>query len=127
MWASEPESRLNTTMRAPEPASAARSSWLASDSYTIAAPSSFRASLRYPPGSPPSYSSATGTDPAVLAWISGTREPQGFLQVTQQVGFLVRLAEIALDADFQRALAVLLAGARGDHNDRHLLQARVVL
>ena len=46
--------------------------------------------------------------------------------MAQQVGFLVGLAEVAFDADFKRALTMFFAGARGDHDDRHVLEARVV-
>ena len=47
--------------------------------------------------------------------------------VAHQFVFLVRLAEVAVDADLERALAMLLAGTRGDHDDRHVAQARVGL
>src|SRR6185312_13400166 len=45
----------------------------------------------------------------------------------EQVGLLIRLAQVAFNADVQRALAVLVAAARGDHDNRHVAQASVRL
>src|SRR5262245_47578028 len=83
------------------------------------APSSFKASLSCPPDSPVCRM-ATASD-------SGTAQPQCFLDIAQQIRLLVRLAEIALDTDFQGALAMLLASTRSDHDDRHVLETRIVL
>src|SRR5262249_45984914 len=124
MYESLSASRLTITTRAPDPSSRSRSIAAGAASYTTAAPSSFSASLRCPPRPGAWDSSATRTSWLIVL---GTAQPQGFLHVAQQVGFLIRLAEIALHADFQRALAVLFAGARGDHDDRHEFQARIVL
>ena len=43
----------------------------------------------------------------------------------QQLVFLIRLAEIVVDADLEGVVAVLVGGARGDHDDRDVLQVRV--
>src|SRR6185312_10634567 len=58
---------------------------------------------------------------------SGMVRLQHFIDVAQQVRFAVRLAEVTLHADLERALAMLLAGAGGDHDDRHVAETRVVL
>src|SRR5690606_28768334 len=52
---------------------------------------------------------------------------QQFEHVAQQFVLLVRLAQVAVDADFHCALAMLLAGTRSDHDDRHVAQARLGL
>ena len=44
----------------------------------------------------------------------------------QELRFLVRLAEVVVHTELDRAGAVLLADARGDHDDRHIFQARIV-
>src|SRR3984893_1992109 len=44
----------------------------------------------------------------------------------QQLRLLVGLAEIVIDSELDGARAVLLAHARGHHDDRHILQARIV-
>src|SRR6185312_4004031 len=63
---------------------------------------------------------------AGIFW-SSTAGLQDLADVVQQVGFAVRLAEIAIHADLERALAMLFARARGDHDDWHVAEAQVVL
>jgi hypothetical protein len=45
------------------------------------------------------------------------------IDLAHQLQLLIRLAEIALDAEIKRALAVLVTGPRGNHHDRHFVQA----
>src|SRR5207248_8850003 len=53
------------------------------------------------------------------AWLRGM-ERQELAQIPEQLLFLVRLAEIDFDAQLFRAAAMLLGGARGDHDDRNM-------
>src|SRR3546814_14636835 len=70
---------------------------------------------------------ASSTTRGALRSVIGTLlQLEQFVDVAHEFVLLVRLAEVALDADIHRALAVLLAGTRGDHHDRHVPQARVV-
>src|SRR5690606_12062492 len=70
---------------------------------------------------------ARATPRACAVSLSGTvaraLQPEQLEHVAHQLDFLVRLAEVALDADLHGALAVLLAGTRGDHDDRHVAHA----
>src|SRR5579871_4030052 len=45
--------------------------------------------------------------------------------VLQQLGLLVGLAKEGVDAELRRLVAVLVGGARGDHDDRNVGGARV--
>src|SRR3546814_18069729 len=68
---------------------------------------------------------ASSTTRGALRSVIGTLlQLEQFVDVSHEFVLLVRLAEVALDADIHRALAVLLAGTRGDHHDRHVAQAR---
>src|SRR5690606_37358494 len=70
-------------------------------------------------------SSATDNVATALAG-AATTHLQDFLHVAHQFVLLIRLAEVAVDADLEGALAMLLAGTRGDHDDRDATQARIV-
>src|SRR5579872_6058024 len=43
----------------------------------------------------------------------------------EQLAFLIRLAEVVIDAQLNGARAMFLADPRGDHHDRNLLEARI--
>src|SRR5664279_6205571 len=66
---------------------------------------------------------------ACRAWRSGLRPSMrladAFADADQQFFLVVGLAQIVVDADFGRTLAVLVSGARGDHDDRDMSQALV--
>src|SRR3954467_7148216 len=115
MYESLSASRFTITTRAPEPSSLSRSISAGGASYTTFAPNSFRASLRCPPRWLAWYSSATRMSAAVEEL--RTTQPQCFLHIAQQIRFLIGLAEITFHADFQCALAMLLAGTRCNHDD----------
>src|SRR3546814_2180696 len=67
-----------------------------------------------------SPSRASSTTRGALRSVIGTLlQLEQFVDVAHEFVLLVRLAEVELDADIHRALAVLLAGTRGDHHDRH--------
>src|SRR6185503_6649690 len=55
------------------------------------------------------------------------REREHLAQVREQLVFLERLAEIELDAELLREIAVLLGGPRGDHHDGYLRELGVGL
>src|SRR5690554_3667693 len=55
------------------------------------------------------------------------RQAEQVEHVVDQLVLLIGLAEVTFHADLERALAVLFAGARSDHHDRHLAQAGVGL
>src|SRR5271165_4429435 len=44
----------------------------------------------------------------------------------EQLVLLIGLAEIVVDAELDRARAVLFADTRGDHDDRDMLETRVI-
>src|SRR4249919_1571645 len=94
-----------------------------SASITISPPASRSAARRRSHASPGLASNATRRDSPIVRALLG----QQFEHVAQQFVLLVRLAEVTLHADVERALAMLLAGTRGDHDDRHVAQARVGL
>src|SRR5205085_12370503 len=88
----------------------------------MAAPASSSALRNWSRAAPARASSATRN------WsVTGGLHAQHVEHVAHQFGLLVRLAQVAIDADVHRALAVFVAGTRGDHDDRHILQARVAL
>src|SRR5690348_15276537 len=83
-------------------------------------------SRKCPPSSLSSNSSATAGGVSVMNRLRGTLlQHLGDLQ--QQFRLLVGLSEVSIHADVERALAVLVAAARGDHDDRHVAQPRVGL
>src|SRR5688572_33505121 len=88
-------------------------------------PASRNAARRRSQASPGRASKATRRGSAIGAAFIGKFLRQQFEHVAQQLVLLIWLSEIAVDADVERALAVLLAGTRGDHDDRHIAQARV--
>ena len=57
-------------------------------------------------------------DPTRSRRASSGGQRQHLAQVPQQLLFLVRLAEVEVDAELPRAVAVLLRRARRDHDDR---------
>src|SRR5690606_2795991 len=87
---------------------------------TTSAPASPKAACRRSRASPSRASSATRAPCSLIRLLHA----QQFVHVVDQLGLLVRLAEGALHADLERALAVLLAGAPGDHHDRRRAQPR---
>src|SRR5687768_893405 len=63
-----------------------------------------------------------------LSWTAsggGYRLGAVVLDQAEQLLFRVRLAQVVVDAQFARVLAVLLRDARGDHHDRQLRPALV--
>src|SRR5690606_41682019 len=92
-----------------------------STSATTSAPASRRAWRRRSRASPSRASSTTRAADSVIRLLHA----QQFIDVVDQLTLLVRLAEIALDANLECALPVLLARARGDHDDGDAAQARV--
>src|SRR5437868_1217384 len=93
-----------------------------SPSATIAAPASSSALRNWSRAAPARASKATRSGS-----VTGGLQAEHVEDVTHQLVFLVGLAQVTVDADVHRALAVFVAGARGDHDDRHVLQARVAL
>src|SRR5688572_21879585 len=116
-------SRLTTTTPGWRPATVPGSSSAGSPSATTSAPASVSAVRSWSRTSPARARSATRTPGSGM----GRLQPQHLEHVPHELDLLVGLAEIAVDADVERALAVLLAGARRDHDDRHVLHARVGL
>src|SRR5699024_9130162 len=90
---------------------------------TSSAPASCRACCRRSRACPSRASSATRVPRSAI----GANQPEQVEHVVHQVVLLVSLAEVALHAELERALAVLLAGPRGDHHDRHIAQAGIGL
>src|SRR5690606_22094989 len=103
------------------PARVATSSSTGSASSTTLPPAASSAWRNRSRAWPSRASSATALEESV----AGTGDPQQVVHVSHQVQFLVRLAQVPLDADFESALAMLLAGTRGDHHDRHVAEARI--
>src|SRR5688500_4045178 len=108
-------SRLTTTTPGCLPATVPGSSSAGSPSATTSAPASVSAVRSCSRTSPARASSATRTPASGM----GGLHPEHLEHVPHQFDFLVGLAEVAVDADVERALAVLLAGTRRDHDDRH--------
>src|SRR5690606_121708 len=99
--------------------SAATSPAVGSATCTISAPACCNAACSFSQAPPGRASSATRVASAIaLLRRRHAARGQQFEHVAQQLVLLVGLAEVALHAELQRALAVLLAGARGDHDDR---------
>src|SRR6201991_2128690 len=90
-------------------------------SCTIRAPSSTRATRNWEPSSSSPNNRATATPRSAM------RYPEHVVDLHHQVVLLVGLADVALHANVEGALAVLLASARGDHDDRDIAQARIGL
>src|SRR5690606_24194876 len=112
-------SSATSTTRLPDASSAAGSSVLGSASSTTRPPAATMASRRRSRATPSSASNATGR--VLSSSLANTCNPQQVIDIAHQIKLLVRLAQVALHTDFEGALAVLLATARGDHHDRHRL------
>src|SRR4249919_1001785 len=115
-------SRATSTVSTAATRSDCGSSVAGSASITISPPASRSAARRRSHASPGLASNATRRDSPIRTLLR-----QQFEHVAEQFVLLVRLAEVALHADVERALAMLLAGTRGDHDDRHVAQALVGL
>src|SRR5690606_33778436 len=114
-------SRATSTAAGASAATSATSPSPGSTDATSCAPASASADSRRSRAAPARASSSTRT--AAPCSVIVLRLQQ-VVDVAQQLVLLVRLAEIAFDADLEGALAMLLAGTRGDHDDRHVAQAR---
>src|SRR5690606_7578831 len=114
-------SSATSTAWAPAPARVATSSSAGSASSTTLPPAASSAWRSRSRAWPSRARSATALEES----FAGTGNPQQVVHVSHQVQFLVRLAQVTLDADFESALAMLFAGTRGDHHDRHVAEARV--
>src|SRR5690606_29701396 len=99
------------------------SACIGSATSTSSAPASRSALAMRSQASPALASNATRG----AASLAAMRDLQQLLHVAHQLRLLVRLAEVAVDAEVERALAVLLAGTRGDHHDQHVAQSWVGL
>src|SRR5690606_15046540 len=114
-------SSATSTAWAPAPARVATSSSAGSASSTTLPPAASSAWRSRSRAWPSRARSATALEES----FAGTGNPQQVVHVSHQVEFLVRLAQVTLGADFEGALAMLFAGTRGDHHDRHVAEARV--
>src|SRR3954469_1528387 len=85
------------------------------------APCATRASRRCAARPASSNSSATDVSRSSMSL------SENVVDLHDEVVLLVRLADVAIDADIESALAMLIAGTRRDHDDRHAGEAFVGL
>src|SRR5690606_14831812 len=114
-------SRLTSTTVGWLPATVSGSRSPGSPSATSSAPRSDRARRNWSRASPGRASRATRTAVSAIDRLHA----EHLEHVAHQLHLLVGLAQVTVDADVEGALAVLLAGTRGDHDDRHVLHAGV--
>src|SRR5688572_10909334 len=127
MMSSVTGSSATTTTCGADWPSLSGSSVVGSTSSTRFAPASASAERRRSHAAPGRASNAARREDSLMV-VRGLRgDAEQFVHVPDQFRFLVRLAEVTLHADLERALAMLVAGTRGDHHDRHAAQARVAL